>query len=143
MHGFYNNCVFILILAGHKKYLAFLFLYSTYNNAVVHVFIRLLANSQSNANRKAGSGSAAALASETSISEGNRTKLDDENEENDNDVELVEVERQASHSHVQQLCCTDNGTYKYNTPNVLIFQSNHDESVEIFMLILWRIYGVI
>ena len=33
------------ILADHNKYVGFLYLYSTYNNAVVHVFIQLLKNS--------------------------------------------------------------------------------------------------
>ena len=32
-------------MVGHKKYLGFLFLYSAYNNAILHVFVGLLKNS--------------------------------------------------------------------------------------------------
>ena len=42
-----SPCVLLLLRTGHKKYLGFLFLYSAYNNAILHVFVNLLKNSVS------------------------------------------------------------------------------------------------
>ena len=42
-------CVLLLLHTDHKKYLGFLFLYSAYNNAILHVFVNILKNSASKA----------------------------------------------------------------------------------------------
>ena len=44
-----SPCVLLLLHTDHKKYLGFLFLYSAYNNAILHVFVNILKNSVSKA----------------------------------------------------------------------------------------------
>ena len=86
-------CIYFLI--GHRKYLGFLFLYSTYNNAVVHVFIRLLINSQTSSNYR----SAEITTPESTTNEDISAHLD-EIKKTDNDIELTEVQESVdSHSH--------------------------------------------
>lgn len=74
-----------MILTGHKKYLGFLYLYSTYNNAIIHVFIKLLRNSVANDRNKGGIQITNNLVPET-ISAG------DSKQPESNEVELAEVE---------------------------------------------------
>ena len=79
----------IIFLTGHKKYLGFLFLYSTYNNAVVHVFIRLLINSKGS---RGTLNAARSAAPEATFSNNQRADLDDDIKETDHDIELIGTE---------------------------------------------------
>ena len=90
-----------LIYVDHRKYLGFLYLYSTYNNAVVHVFIRLLVNSSNNwkADRLA-----AEIATPDITSDEDKRTSDDDIKGTSIDIELIEVEPVDSHSHIQS--CT-------------------------------------
>ena len=86
MHDFTPGpCIYFLI--GHRKYLGFLFLYSTYNNAVVHIFIRLLINSQTSSNYR----SAEITTPESTTNEDISAHLD-KIKKTDNDIELIEVQ---------------------------------------------------
>ena len=82
-----------ILCPGHNKYLGFLFLYSTYNNAVVHIFIRLLVNSRTSSNVKAAT-------PETTFSEDRRANLDDDVKDTAHDIELIEAEPPDRHSPV-------------------------------------------
>ena len=80
-----------MILIDHKKYLGFLYLYSTYNNAVIHVFIKLLRNSVASNGNRSGIQINDNLTPET-ISSG-------DSKQTGNDVDLDEVKSLDSHDH--------------------------------------------
>ena len=81
-----------MIFTGHKKYLGFLYLYSTYNNAVIHVFIKLLRNSVANNEKKPGIQMTDNLMLET-------ISAPDSKRPGNNGVELAEVEPLDNHDH--------------------------------------------
>ena len=96
--------IIITFLTGHKKYLGFLLLYSTYNNAVVHVFIRLLINSKGSSSAKADR----SAAPEATFSD---DKGVDDIKETDHDIELIGVEPVDRHCAVP----SNSHTGEYNS----------------------------
>ena len=102
-HPFVIPFSYMYFVTGHNKYLGFLFLYSTYNNAVVHVFIQLLINSGTNGRLKA-------VTPETTFSEDRRVNFDDDVKGTVHDIELIEAEPADRHSPVP----SDSRNSEYN-----------------------------
>ena len=118
---FHHDYSIHIILTGHKKYLGFLYLYSTYNNAVVHVFIRLLANSRTTSNLRAN----VSATSETTFGQYKRADFDDDTKEAAHDsIELMEAEPADQDSPV---------------PSAHFHTSEYNSKVLIVMLVLFFI----
>ena len=79
-------CVFPC--TGHKKYVGFLYLYTAYNNAVVHVFTNLLKSTI-----------ATNTATKTAIAAPETANIEEMKTSN-SDVELVQVEQKQRDIHL-------------------------------------------
>ena len=77
------DVITVIFPPGHQKYVGFLYLYTAYNNAVIHVFIHLLKNAAADKATKSADISPEAAG-------------DEDKRSYNSDIELVQVEQKHS-----------------------------------------------